>query len=87
LSHIGKSKLKTPPGRYWSIVWLIDKSSISWKTKCSFSIFSEIWEIASCMTSANKRWTVFRRPWSIWTLMKTRIYFLNTISSQFWSHK
>jgi hypothetical protein len=31
-------------------------------------------QIASCMTSANKRWTIFGDA-DQWTLMKTRIYF------------
>jgi hypothetical protein len=39
-------------------------------------------QIASFMTSANKRWTLFGRGW--WKLVSI---FLNDISSQFWSHK
>jgi hypothetical protein len=40
-------------------------------------------QIASCMTSANKRWTIFGKRW--WKLAS--IFFLINISSQFWSHK
>jgi hypothetical protein len=43
-------------------------------------------QIASCMTSANTRWTIFGDA-DQWTLMKTRIYFFLIIFHQFWSHK
>jgi hypothetical protein len=38
-------------------------------------------QIASCMTSANKRWTIFGRRWSMNADKSSYLFFFNNISS------
>ena len=46
-----------------------------------FCSWISISQIASCMTSANKRWTIFGRRWSMNADEKSYLFFFNNISS------